>query len=154
MKIQGILLVFIALLSMTSCSKSDSPSGESRIIKAAATVSDNEWITTVGSNRIFAEFAFIPAGDFPANPSKSQIDSMIDTFSDGVDVEASADLPIGEYYIVIRVSDVGGFYKKLTGAYTYKKITNNSNSPVFVVEFDYNGGNGYHKWKDGKVVIK
>lgn len=154
MKIQALLLVCISILSLASCSKSDSPSDEREIIKAIATVSDNEWIATVGSNRIFAEFAFIPAGDFPANPSKSQIDSMIDTFSDGVDVEASADLPIGEYYIVVRVSDVGGFYKKLTGAYTYKKVTNNSNSPTFVMEFDYNGSNGYHPWKDGKVVIK
>lgn len=154
MKIQALLLVCVAILSLSSCSKSDSPSGERKIIKAVATVSDNEWINTVGSNRIFAEFAFIPAGDFPANPSKSQIDSMIDVNSEGVDQEGSASLPKGDYYIVIRVSDVGGFYKKLTGAYTYKKITNNSNSPVFVVEFDYNGGNGYHPWKDGKLLLK
>jgi len=154
MKIQALLLVCVAILSLSSCSKSDSPSNERKIIKAVATVSDNEWINTVGSNRIFAEFAFIPAGDFPVNPTKSQVDSMIDTFSDGVDVEASEDLPIGEYYIVIKLSDVGGFYKKLTGAYTYKKVSHNSNSPTFVMEFDYNGSNDYHLWKDGKVVIK
>ena len=154
MKIQALLLVCISILFLSSCSKSDSPTSESETIKAVATVSENEWIATLGSNRLFAEFAFIPAGDFPANPSKSQIDSMIDVNSEGVDQEGSANLPKGDYYIVIKVSDVGGFYKKLTGAYTYKKVTNRGDAGTYIMEFDYNGSNEYHPWKDGKVVIK
>ncbi len=142
-----ILLPVLLIISIgfTGCSKSESTIGLTEVIRGYATVSGDQWVK---NNRLYARFSIVPADEFPVNPTKIEIEKLISNETKAA-VDFSDVLPLGDYVLIMIVSEHNERYPTLTDAYTYKKVTLSKGTVVRIMEFDYDGGTGYHPWKDG-----